>query len=71
MMNQNAVQVLGIIKAAYGEAIFDHNRYDENCAQPNSEAEVLLCDWREVEISQGKEKLKSMTKVCIEVPTCL
>jgi len=65
MMNQNAVQVLRIVKAAYGEAALEDSRYNKNCAQPDSEAEVLLCKWREIEVSQGKEKLESMTKVCL------
>ncbi|MCJ1248325.1 major facilitator super transporter protein [Trapelia coarctata] len=62
MMNQNAAQVLRIVKAAYGDAAFDDSLYGQKCARPSSDIEQLLCQWREVSISQEKENLERMTK---------
>lgn len=62
-MNQNVVQILRIVKAAYDNVPFDDNSYHEKCARPNSDAELLLCQWRGVDVSHEEEKLEKLTKV--------
>jgi len=62
-MNQNAAQVLRIVKATYGDSAFGDSEYDKECARPRSVAEMLFCHWREVGVSQEEKRLENMTKV--------
>ena len=62
-MNQNAVQVLRIVKAAYGDAAFHDHKYDQKCTRRGSGVEQLLCHWVEVSVSQENEKVERISKV--------
>ena len=47
LLSQNAEQVLGVVKATFGEALFDVNKLSSHCQniEDLSDEQQLACQW--------------------------
>ena len=71
LMQQNARQILDIVRGTFPALAFDATTNDNGCASLKSEGEVLDCLWSRATKSldspdyvDGAETLRAFTEVC-------
>ena len=70
MINQNFQQVLRVVKAAYGGALFEQDRNTALSPNPDTDLERLLCLWKKVEASQADKDANNNVKVEAMIEAC-
>ena len=69
-MDQNFQQVLRIVKAAYGDALFEKDSCATSCVSPSSDEDRLLCLSKKVEALHADKHANDNMKVEAMIEAC-
>ena len=70
MINQNFQQVLRIVKAAYGDALFEQDTNAILYVDPGSDVERLLYLWKKIDALRADKDANNNVKVEAMIEAC-